>query len=101
VLGVTFTNKAAEELADRVRQVIGAELEPSRQVEIHTYHGFAAQILREFGALVGVERTTSVVTPTFTRQMLSAIVRSVPLPNPQRHLARNRRPDPEAGRNPR
>ncbi|MGF1667362.1 MAG: ATP-dependent DNA helicase [Acidimicrobiia bacterium] len=80
VLGVTFTNKAAEELADRVRQVVGADLEPSRQVEIHTYHGFAAQILREFGALVGVERTTSVVTPTFTRQMLSAIVRSVPLP---------------------
>jgi DNA helicase II / ATP-dependent DNA helicase PcrA len=80
VLGVTFTNKAAEELADRVRQVIGDDLEPSRQVEIHTYHGFAAQILREFGALVGVERTTSVVTPTFTRQMISAIVRSVPLP---------------------
>ncbi len=81
VLGVTFTNKAAEELSDRVRQVIGADLEPSRQVEIHTYHGFAAQILREFGALVGVERTTSVVTPTFTRQLLSAIVRSVPLPS--------------------
>jgi DNA helicase II / ATP-dependent DNA helicase PcrA len=81
VLGITFTNKAAEELADRVREVVGNHVEPSRQVEIHTYHGFAAQLLREFGTLVGVERRTGVVTPTFTRQMMSAIVRSVPLPH--------------------
>ena len=56
VLGITFTNKAAEELADRVRSVLGAAVEPARQVEVHTYHGFASQVLREFGALVGVER---------------------------------------------
>ncbi len=81
VLGITFTNKAAEELADRVRSVLGPAIEPARQVEVHTYHGFASQVLREFGALVGVERDVGVVTPTFTRQMLSTVVRSVPLPN--------------------
>ena len=80
VLGLTFTNKAAEELADRVRSVLGDAVEQGRQVEVHTYHGFASHVLTEFGALVGVERDASLITPTFTRQLLSTIVASTPLP---------------------
>jgi DNA helicase-2/ATP-dependent DNA helicase PcrA len=70
VLGITFTNKAASELADRVRSIAGTE-EPGRQVEVHTYHGFAAQVLAEFGPMVGVDTRLKVITPTFTRQLLS------------------------------
>ncbi len=70
VLGITFTNKAAEELADRIRVALQGRVEPGREVEIHTYHGFAARLLQEFGALIGVERSSSVVTPTFARQLL-------------------------------
>src|SRR5690606_41414764 len=46
VVGLTFTNKAAAELADRVRVFLGTD-DPARQAEIHTYHGFAAQLLSE------------------------------------------------------
>ncbi len=85
LLGITFTNKAAGELADRIRQMLreadtGLPVDEGRDVEVHTYHGFAAQILREFGALVGVERRAGVITPTFTRQLLSHILRTVELP---------------------
>ncbi|MEX2623783.1 MAG: ATP-dependent DNA helicase [Acidimicrobiia bacterium] len=85
LLGITFTNKAAGELADRIRQMLRESnasvlVDEGREVEVHTYHGFAAQILREFGALVGVERRAGVITPTFTRQLLSQILRSVELP---------------------
>ncbi|MDH3307724.1 MAG: ATP-dependent helicase, partial [Acidimicrobiia bacterium] len=69
VLGITFTNKAADELATRVREVLGDAVDPGRDVEVHTYHGFAAHILHEFGPLVGVERGTGVITPTFARQL--------------------------------
>ncbi len=69
VLGMTFTNKAAGELADRVRQMIGGD-EPGRQAEVHTYHGFAAQILAEFAPLAGVDKRVRVITPTFARQLL-------------------------------
>ncbi len=69
ILGITFTNKAAAELADRVRQVLADHVDPARTVEIHTYHGFAHQILTEFGPLVGVERDTQLITPTFARQL--------------------------------
>ena len=71
ILGITFTNKAAAELADKVRSVVGEVADPGRQVEVHTYHGFAAQILSEFGALAGADPNARVITPTFSRQLLS------------------------------
>jgi DNA helicase-2/ATP-dependent DNA helicase PcrA len=81
ILGITFTNKAAGELADRIRQMLHHPgVEEGSEVEVHTYHGFASQILREFGALVGIERRSAIITPTFTRQLLSGIVRAVELP---------------------
>ena len=48
ILGVTFTNKAADELNQRVLDSIGADLD-GRVPEISTYHGFAASVLDEFG----------------------------------------------------
>ncbi|MEE9177413.1 MAG: ATP-dependent DNA helicase [Acidimicrobiia bacterium] len=71
ILGITFTNKAAAELADRVRQTLTENLDPGRQIEVHTYHGFAAQILSEFGALAGVDNRARIITPTFGRQLMS------------------------------
>lgn len=79
ILGITFTNKAAEELADRIRAMLGVSLDQDREITVHTYHGFAADLLREFGALVGVERSAQVVTPTFARQLMSDILAGVPI----------------------
>lgn len=76
ILGITFTNKAAGELAERISTWMGDQTEAGREVEVHTYHGFASQILREFGALVGIERDTKLVTPTFARQILFDVVRA-------------------------
>jgi len=74
ILGITFTNKAAAELADRIRVETGDIVDEGRQPEVHTYHGFAAQILAEFGALAGVDTRVRIITPTFSRQVLSEIV---------------------------
>ena len=79
ILGITFTNKVAAELSDRIRVLLNPHVEPGREVEVHTYHGFAAQLLREFGALVGVERSSKVITPTFSRQLLRSVLHRVPL----------------------
>ncbi|HEX9866664.1 MAG TPA: UvrD-helicase domain-containing protein, partial [Acidimicrobiia bacterium] len=42
ILGITFTNKAAAELAERVKSFLGPTIDEGRQAEVHTYHGFAA-----------------------------------------------------------
>jgi DNA helicase-2/ATP-dependent DNA helicase PcrA len=81
-LGITFTNKAAEELADRVRREIGDAVEPGREVEVTTYHGFAFGVVREFGPLVGIPRSARLVTPGYVRQLL----RDAVVEEPRDHL---------------
>ena len=69
-IGVTFTNKAAEELAERLRAALPDLAAAGREVEVTTYHGFAYSILQEFGAIVGVERDAEVIGPGYVRQLI-------------------------------
>lgn len=69
-LGITFTNKAASELSDRLRQALPDESRQGREVEVTTYHGFANRLLSEYGAWVGMERSSRLITPGYARQLL-------------------------------
>lgn len=81
VLGVTFTNKAADELARRTRQAarIRAPGREIREIDVFTYHGFAAHLLGAYGALVGMDHDTRLITPSQTRQLLRESMASAPL----------------------
>jgi DNA helicase-2/ATP-dependent DNA helicase PcrA len=70
-LGITFTNKAAEELTDRLRFHLSDLAKLGREVEVTTYHGFAHGILAEFGPLVGFERDAQLITPGYVRELLT------------------------------
>jgi len=69
-LGLTFTNKAAEELSDRLRAALPDMAAEGREVEVATYHGFAYGLLREFGAYVGVERDVRLIGPGYVRELI-------------------------------
>jgi len=56
VLGLTFTNKAAGELTERIRTVLSSVgADPEREPMISTYHAFADRILAEHGLRIGRE----------------------------------------------
>ncbi len=78
-IGITFTNKAAEELADRLRGALAPLASEGREVEVTTYHGFALRLLAEFGASVGVERALDVIGPGYVRQLLHESLVTVPV----------------------
>jgi DNA helicase-2/ATP-dependent DNA helicase PcrA len=80
ILGVTFTNKAAEELNQRVLQVLGSEHD-DRTPEISTYHGFAASILDEFGAYVGYDRSAMLMDDGHRSELASRVLRSTGTPD--------------------
>lgn len=77
VLALTFTNRAADELSGRVDEALESHLRHA--VDVSTYHGFASEILTEFGAVIGIERGTSILTPASSRRLLDDAMRSVEL----------------------
>jgi len=77
-LGITFTNKAAAELADRLRTYLPEFAKQGREVEVTTYHGFAHKLLSEFGPMIGLTRDVAVIGPGFQRQLLREALASTP-----------------------
>ena len=57
VLGLTFTNKAAAELGQRIRASLAAAAAPTPDGEptTSTYHAFAGSLITEHGLRLGVE----------------------------------------------
>ena len=71
ILGLTFTNKAAEELGHRVRgamQVLGLGLDA--QPTVMTYNAFAATFLSDHGLFAGYEPSSALITDGQAFQMM-------------------------------
>ena len=51
IAAVTFTNKAAREMKDRLQRLVGTQ---SDSLPVGTFHSFCALLLRQFGSYVGI-----------------------------------------------
>ncbi|MEU0113310.1 ATP-dependent DNA helicase [Streptomyces bobili] len=92
VLGLTFTNKAAGELAERVRKaliragvtdpdVIDPDNPPGEPV-ISTYHSFAGRLLTDHGLRIGLEPTSRLLADATRYQLAARVLREAPGPYP-------------------
>ncbi|MGH4034552.1 UvrD-helicase domain-containing protein [Actinomycetota bacterium Odt1-20B] len=92
VLGLTFTNKAAGELAERVRQaLIKAGVtdpdtldpdDPPGEPVISTYHAFAGRLLTDHGLRIGLEPTARLLADATRFQLAARVLREAPGPYP-------------------
>jgi DNA helicase-2/ATP-dependent DNA helicase PcrA len=77
VLGLTFTNKAAGELAQRMRAAFaGAAGEPGDgEPAVSTYHAYAGRLLRDHGLRIGVEPGARLLADATRYQLAGRVLR--------------------------
>ena len=77
ILAVTFTNRAAGELRDRIISLVG---EPGRDVQAGTFHSLCARVLRRDGEAIGISRRFVVYDTDDQQALMKQILREEDMP---------------------
>ena len=72
ILAVTFTNKAAKEMKERVRELIG---EDGQDVVLSTFHSFGVRMLRMYGKNVGYDPNFNIYDNNDQKKIVSEIMK--------------------------
>ncbi|RIN16117.1 DNA helicase PcrA [Mammaliicoccus vitulinus] len=72
VLAITFTNKAAKEMKERISQLVGPEAE---SIWISTFHSMCVRILRRDIDRIGIERNFTIIDPTDQKSVIKEILK--------------------------
>ncbi|MDQ1353116.1 MAG: ATP-dependent helicase UvrD/PcrA [Acidobacteriota bacterium] len=72
ILGVTFTNKAANEMKSRIESLTGID---ARFFNISTFHSLGLRILRESGSTVGFDKDWQVIDDGDQKKILDQLVK--------------------------
>ncbi|MFM7210937.1 MAG: UvrD-helicase domain-containing protein, partial [Actinomycetota bacterium] len=76
ILAITFTNKAAREMADRVTALVGP---PSRAMWVMTFHSACVRILRREAGRLGVSTSFSIYDAADSQRLMSMVLRDLEL----------------------
>lgn len=77
ILALTFTNKAAREMKNRIAQLVGDDI--ARYLWMGTFHSVCARILRQEADKVGYTRDYSIYDTADSKSLLKHIVKDMQL----------------------
>lgn len=74
ILAVTFTNKAAREMRERLNQLVGTE---ANRIWMGTFHAMCAQMLRIHGHLIGIDPRFVIFDTDDSTRLMKEILKEV------------------------
>lgn len=74
ILAITFTNKAASEMKERVENLLGNN---SKKVFISTFHKFCGRVLRVYIESIGYNRNFSIYDSDDQKRLLTKIIKDL------------------------
>ncbi|MCG3402650.1 DNA helicase PcrA [Staphylococcus massiliensis] len=72
ILAITFTNKAAKEMKERVASLVGEEAEV---IWMSTFHSMCVRILRRDIDRIGFERNFTIIDPTDQKSVIKQVLK--------------------------
>ena len=87
ILAITFTNKAAREMKERVTKLIGAD---ARYIQISTFHSFGLKILKENYEFLGYDKNFVILDSDDTLTVVKKLMKDLNM-NPKYYNARELR----------
>lgn len=87
ILAITFTNKAAREMKERVTKLIGAD---ARYIQISTFHSFGLKILKENYEFLGYDKNFIILDSDDTLTVVKKLMKDLNM-NPKYYNARDLR----------
>ncbi len=83
ILAVTFTNKAAGEMRERVEQLVPGA---GRRVWIHTFHSFGVRILRQNAQQLGLTKDFAIYDDTDQKKVVTLLLEQMGVKEPKKEV---------------
>jgi DNA helicase II / ATP-dependent DNA helicase PcrA len=77
ILALTFTNKAAKEMKERITRIVGVEI--ARYLWMGTFHSIFAKILRMEGERLGYKSNYTIYDSSDSKSLIRSIIRELNL----------------------
>jgi DNA helicase II / ATP-dependent DNA helicase PcrA len=85
IMAITFTNKAAAEMKERVADLVGGR---ARAMWVSTFHSMCVRVLRREAKTIGMSSNFSVYDSDDTRRLITLVARDLDL-DPKRYTPRS------------
>ncbi len=85
VMAVTFTNKAAGEMRERIARLVGRD--EARELWVATFHATGAKLLRRYGEPLGLKRDFAIYDDSDQRSVMNRVYEELKLDD--KSLAKN------------
>ena len=77
ILAVTFTNKAAGEMKERLQSIVGPDI--ARDLWVGTFHGISAKFLRRYFDVVGLEKNFVIYDDSDQKALMARVIKDMGL----------------------
>lgn len=77
IMALTFTNKAAREMRQRIADIVGSEL--ARYISMGTFHSIFARSIRSYADKLGYTNTFTIYDTTDSRSLIKIIIKDLNL----------------------